>query len=244
MDARSDSGRKSGLQRKRHVWIGACVVAFAGLTPRAASAQQESAADKVADRVHSVNQSVEAYVSGKTIDAQYFRELRIEDFGVVQGSAGVLYNESRDLVGMFDALWYLGDQARQREIEVSVGSRVFAAFLNTENEDTLGVGFGGQAEWFFNQKRRSSLRLSAFYAPDILTFGIANNIRDYALDLKARVDEKNIRDCALDLKARLGAHNTYAFVGFRHLEVDTVKEAVSGNRNLDNEVHIGFRRTF
>jgi hypothetical protein len=100
--------------------------------------------------------------------------------------------------------------------------------LNTENEDTLGVGFGGQAEWFFNQKRRSSLRLSAFYAPDILTFGIANNIRDYALDLKARV----------------GAHNTYAFVGFRHLEVDTVKEAVSGNRNLDNEVHIGFRRTF
>jgi len=228
MDARSDSGRKSGLRRKRHVWIGAFVVAFAGLMSRAASAQQESAADKVADRVHSVNQSVEAYVSGKTIDAQYFRELRIEDFGVVQASAGVLYNESRDLVGMFDALWYLGDQARQREIEVSVGSRVFAAFLNTENEDTLGVGFGGQAEWFFNQKRRSSLRLSAFYAPDILTFGIANNIRDYALDLKARV----------------GAHNTYAFVGFRHLEVDTVKEAVSGNRNLDNEVHIGFRRTF
>src|SRR4029078_12302817 len=122
MDARSDSGRKSGLRRKRHVWIGACVVAFAGLMSRAASAQQERAGDKGAERVHSVNQSVEAYVSGKTIDAQYFRELRIEDFGVVQASDGVLYNESRDLVGMFDALWYLGDPARQPATEVCVGS--------------------------------------------------------------------------------------------------------------------------
>jgi hypothetical protein len=228
MEAQGGSGRRARRGWQRRSWIGAGVAAFAALTSVPAFGQDERTVDKVADRVHSVNQSVEAYVSGKTIDAQYFRELSIEDFGVVQASAGVLYNESRDLVGVFDALWYLGDQARQREIEVSVGSRVFAAFLNQENEDTLGVGFGGQAEWFFNQKRRSSLRLSAFYAPDILTFGIANNIRDYSLDLKARI----------------GAHNTYAFVGFRHLEVDTVKEAVSGNRNLDNEVHIGFRRTF
>jgi hypothetical protein len=192
-----------------------------------AAAQEEGPVDKAADKVHTVNHSIEAYVSGKTIDVQYLRELRVEDLGVVQASAGFLYNEQRDLVGIFDALWYIGDQARRREIEVSVGARVFAAFLNQENEDTLGVGFGGEAEWFFNQKRRSSLRLSAFYAPDILTFGIANNIRDYALDLQTRVGDR-----------------TSAFVGFRHLEVDTVSEAVSGNRNLDDEVHIGFRRTF
>jgi hypothetical protein len=192
-----------------------------------ASAQEERPVDKAADKVHSVNSSIEAYVSGKTIDVQYFRELQVQDFGVVQAGVGVFYNEQRDLVGVFDALWYIGDEARQREIEVSVGTRVFAAFLNQENEDTLGVGFGGEAEWFFNQKRRSSLRLSAFYAPDILTFGIANNIKDYAIDLQTKIGDR-----------------TSAFVGFRHLEVDTVKEAVSGNRNLDDEVHIGFRRTF
>ncbi len=228
MKARSGSARKSGLGHTRRLWMGAAVAAFAALASLPAQAQQdERTVDKVADRVHSVNQSIEAYVSGKTIDVQYQRELRIEDFGVVQGSAGILYNEQRDLVGVLDALWYIGDEARRREIEVSVGTRVFAAFLNQENEDTLGVGFGGQAEWFFNQRRRSSLRLSAFYAPDILTFGIANNIRDYALDLQTRVGDR-----------------TFAFVGFRHLEVDTVKEAVSGNRNLDDELHIGFRRTF
>jgi len=203
------------------------MVALAAFASLPAAAQQERPVDKAADKVHSVNQSIEAYVSGKTIDVQYFRELRIEDFGIVQAGAGVLYNEQRDLVGMFDALWYIGDEARQREIEVSVGTRVFAAFLNTENEDTLGVGFGGEAEWFFNQKRRSSLKLSAFYAPDILTFGVANNIRDYAIDLRTRVGDR-----------------TFAFVGFRHLEVDTIAEAVSNNRNLDDEVHIGFRRTF
>jgi hypothetical protein len=230
MEARSNSARKSGLRRKRRLWIGAGVAAFAALTALRASAQNdERTVDKVADKVHTVDQSVEAYVSGKTIDVQYYRELRIEDVGPVQASAGIFYNESRDLVGIFDALVYLGDEARQREIEVSVGARVFAAFLNQENEDTLGVGFGGQAEWFFNQKRRSSLRLSAFYAPDILTFGIANNIRDYSLDLQTK----------------LGANRpTFAFVGFRHLRVDTVSEAVSGNRNLDDEIHIGFRHVF
>jgi hypothetical protein len=226
MEARSGSIEKSSRGHSR-IWVGAGIVAFAALMSLPAGAQEERTVDKVADSVHSVNQSVEAYVSGKTIDVQYGRELRIEDFGVVQASAGILYSEQRDLVGVFDALWYIGDQARQREIEVSVGTRVFAAFLNQENEDTLGVGFGGEAEWFFNQKRRSSLRLSAFYAPDILTFGIANNIKDYALDLQTRI-----------------GNSTFAFVGFRHLEVDTVSEAVSGNRNLDDEVHIGFRRSF
>lgn len=230
MEARSGSARKSGLGRKRRLWTGAGIVALAAFTSLPAAAQDnERTADKVADKVHTVNQSVEAYVSGKTIDVQYYRELRIEDVGPVQASGGILYNEQRDMVGIFDALVYLGDQARQREIEVSVGTRVFAAFLNQENEDTLGVGFGGQAEWFFNQRRRSSLRLTAFYAPDILTFGIANNISDYAVDLQTRI----------------GANRpTFAFVGFRHLRVDTVSEAVSGNRNLDDEIHIGFRRVF
>jgi len=231
MEARSDLTPKSILRRTQRVLIGAGVVvlaAFASL-PAAAQGDNERTVDKVADKIHPVNSSLEAYVSGKTIDLQYGRELRIEDVGPVHASAGVLYNEQRDLVGMFDALVYLGDQARQREIEVSVGTRVFAAFLNQENEDTLGVGFGGQAEWFFNQKRRSSLRFSAFYAPDILTFGIANNIRDYAFDLTTRIG---------------ASRPTFGFVGFRHLEVDTVSEAVSGNRNLDNEIHIGFRRTF
>src|SRR5262245_9296238 len=227
MKARSSSRRTSSCGRKPRFWIGAGMVALAAFASLPAAAQQERPVDKAADKVHSVNQSIEAYVSGKTIDVQYFRELRIEDFGIVQAGAGVLYNEQRDLVGVFDALWYIGDEARQREIEVSVGTRVFAAFLNTENEDTLGVGFGGEAEWFFNQKRRSSLKLSAFYAPDILTFGVANNIRDYALDLRTKVGDR-----------------TFAFVGFRHLEVDTIAEAVSNNRNLDDEVHIGFRRTF
>lgn len=228
MEARLDSGRLSEVRGKRRFWIGAGagVVAFAALTSPPAAAQ-ETPVDRVADSVHSIDSSIEAYVSGKTIDVQYYRELRIDGVGPIQASAGIFYNEQRDLVGVFDALWYLGDEARQREIEVSVGTRVFAAFLNQENEDTLGVGFGGEAEWFFNQKRRSSLRLSAFYAPDILTFGIANNIKDYALDLRTRIGDR-----------------TFGFVGFRHLEVDTVAEAVSGNRNLDDEVHIGFRRTF
>ena len=84
MEARSDSARNGSRGRTRRLWIGASVVALASLMSTPASAQQdERPVDRAADKVHSVNQSVEGYVSGKTIDVQYYRELRIEDFGVV-----------------------------------------------------------------------------------------------------------------------------------------------------------------
>jgi hypothetical protein len=177
----------------------------------------------VAQRVRTVDNAVEGYVSDIALQVQYVRDVSVEGLGPVEGRVGAFYNEQRDLIGVGDLLAYLGDQADRRLIDVSVGTRVYAAFLNEENEDTLGVGFGGEAEWFFSRDRRTSLKASAFYAPDILTFGIADNVTDWGVRLMTRIRE-----------------NTDIFVGYRALEFETRV----GDREVDDHLHVGFRRVF
>jgi hypothetical protein len=208
--------------------LGCTLAALAVVVPAAAQQPQqrgpaERAAERVDERVDTVDHSVEGYVSDDAIQLQYIRELQIEGFGPIEARGGVFYNEQRDLVGMADALVYIGDQAERRQIEVSVGARMYAAFLNTENEDTFSMGLGGEAQYFFGREARTSLKLALFYAPDILSFGIANDIEDVSIRLQTRV-----RD------------GTDIFIGYRSLELSTTV----GDREIDDNVHIGFRRSF
>ncbi len=220
---RSESGR--GVQRRNRRWLrlamAAALVGAGATTP--ALAQQPGPAERVDEKVDAVERYIEAYVSEDALQAQYVQELRIEGFGPIEARGGIFYNETRDLIGIVDGLLYIGDQANRRQIEVNVGTRLYGAFLNAENEDTFAVGFGGEAQWFFTRDQRSSLKLVAFYAPDILTFGIANNVKDVGLRLQTRIRE------ATDI-----------FVGYRSLEIETIL----GSRDVDDNVHIGFRRSF
>ena len=106
---------------------------------------------------------------------------------------------------------------------MNVGTRLYGAFLNEENEDTFAVGFGGEAEFFFTRSQRTSIQLTAFYAPDILTFGIANNVQDMSIRLRTQIRDR-----------------TDIFVGYRSFEIQTSL----GDREVDDDAHIGFRRSF
>lgn len=187
----------------------------------------ERAGERLDERVQTIDHAIEGYISEDALQLQYIRELRIEGFGPVEARGGVFYNEQRDLVGIGDMLVDIGDQARQRRIEVSVGTRMYGAFLNAENEDTFAFGFGGEAEWFMSRDQRISLKLTLFYAPDILTFGIADNVEDTSLRLQ--------------LRAREG---TDIFVGYRRLAIETINETLAESRELDDHIHIGFRHSF
>ncbi len=216
------------LPRRARAWLQLAVsTALITVGAAPALAQQpgpaERAAERVDDRVDAVDRYIEAYVSDDSLQAQYVQELRIEGFGPVEARGGFFYNETRDLIAVVDGLLDIGDQADRRRIEVKVGTRLYGAFLNAENEDTFAVGFGGEAALFFTSSQRSSIQLTAFYAPDILTFGIANNIQDASLRLQTRIRQ------ATDI-----------YVGYRSLEIQTTL----GDREVDDNVHIGFRRSF
>jgi hypothetical protein len=181
--------------------------------------------DGVAD-VRAGDHAVEVYLSEDALQAQYIRQLVIDDFGPLEARGGFFYNEDRDLIAVVDALTMLGepgDPAPARNLEVRVGSRLFGAFLNVEDQDVFGVGFGGEAEYFFSSDRRTSVTLALFYAPDILTFGEADNFADVSLRLQTRLRQ-----------------GTDVFVGVRSFEIDTSVE----DREVDDNLHIGFRRTF
>jgi hypothetical protein len=173
-------------------------------------------------RVTTLDQAIEFYISENALQASYIRTLDLGELGPTEVRGGVFYNEDRDLIGIADLLMDVGDEVDVRALELRVGTRLYGAFLAPEDEDVFGVGLGGEAEYFFNRARTVSVKLGLFYAPDIVTFGTADNVKDVSLRLMMR-----LRD-GMDV-----------FAGFRTLEID-----LPIDREVDDNLHVGFRRSF
>lgn len=188
-----------------------------GLTAAGALAQDETpTADDAADS----EQAVHAYLSEDALQVQYERAIDVEDIGKLRGRAGIFYNEQRDLIGLADLLAPVGADDFGPDVRVHVGSRLYGAFLAEEDQDLFAISIGGEAEYFFGGA--TSVLLAAYYAPDILTFGDADNFTDVSLRLRTRVGE-----------------GTELFVGYRSFEIDTLVD-----REVDDNMHVGFVRNF
>ena len=169
-----------------------------------------------------IDHAIELYVSNDAFQGQYIRTLDLGEVGPTEARLGFFYNEDRDLIGMGDLLALVGDEVNVRSLELRVGTRVYGMFLAEEDEDVFGVGLGGEAIYYFGNTRRTSVSLGAFYAPDIMTFGSADNVKDVSLRLMTR-----LRD------------GTDVFVGIRSFEID-----LPNDREVYDNMHVGFRRSF
>ncbi len=194
--------------------------ALVAVTPAVAQQRDGQSAD---DRVTTIDHAIELYISDDAMQARYVRTLDLGDLGPTEVRGGVFYNEDRDLIGTADFLAFVGDEVGVRDLEVRVGTRVYGAFLAPEDQDIFGVGLGGEAQYFFNSARTASVTRSAFYSPDIVTFGSADNVKDASLRFMARL-----------------RNGTDVFVGFRSFEIDLAPE----DREVDDNMHVGFRRSF
>jgi hypothetical protein len=172
--------------------------------------------------ITTIDHAIELYISDDAMQAQYVRQLDLGDFGPTEVRGGFFYNEDRDLIAIADALAFVGDEVGVRSLEVRVGTRVYGAFLAPEDQDVFGVGLGGEAQYYFNSARTASVTLGLFYAPDIVTFGVADNVKDTTLRFMARL-----------------RNGTDVFVGFRAFEIDLPED-----REVDDNMHVGFRRSF
>ena len=174
------------------------------------------------NRVTTIDHAIELYISDDALQAQYVRMLDLGEFGPTEVRGGFFYNEDRDLIGIGDLLALVGDEAGIRSLELRVGTRVYGAFLAPEDQDVFGVGLGGEAQYFFNAARSASVTLALFYAPDIVTFGTADDVKDASLRLMTRL-----------------RNGTDVFLGVRSFEID-----MPVDREVDDNVHVGFRRSF
>jgi hypothetical protein len=213
--------RTTNAGSARLLALGALAAAFAA--PAVVSAQPR-AQDNRAANARAMDHALEVYVSDDALQALYVRTLdNVGQFGPADVRGGFFYNEDRDLILTGDMLTRLGDLDSPGAFEVRAGVRAYGAFLAIENEDVFGLGLGGEAEYFFSRDRRTSVSLSVFYSPDIVTFGRADDIKDATLRLNTE-----LRD------------GTDIFVGFRAFEIDLPDE----DREVDDNMHVGFRRRF
>jgi hypothetical protein len=191
----------------RLIIIALAAVACA-LTARHANAQE-------ADDDRSVG---EIQLSDDTIQLRYIDGGSSSAAGLNGRVSGAFFlSEERDIVLNADFLFPadLGDR-----LELYFGPRAYAALLEDENNDVMAVSLGMEFRLEIDPGSGLALAGQAFYAPDILTFGTADNV----LDLSARVE--------IEVQPRLTV-----FAGMRWFEFELTEEA--SERTLQEELFAG-----
>jgi len=174
-------------------------------------------AQEVATAKEDTEAAAELALSNDTLQLRYLGKVETGDEGRLIG--GFFLGEERDIVLSAGLLFQV--QLGQH-FDIGVGPQLYAAMLSDENQDVMAMSLGGEIRFFFDNKRRYAISGQAFYAPDILTFGTADNL----MDLSARA-EMQISDRVM------------AFAGMRWFEFDLTDG--SGSRTLQEEVFVGLR---
>jgi hypothetical protein len=140
-----------------------------------------------------------------------------------QLSGTFFLSEERDIV-LSAALLFPADLELGR-LSILFGPQLYAALLEEENNDIMTVSVGTELRFMLIRRMQLALAGHAFYAPDILTFGSADNLTD----LGARVE--------LAVAPRVTA-----FGGMRWFEFDLTEGG--GERTLQEELFVGFGYRF
>jgi len=167
-------------------------------------------------------QAVEAYLSEDAMQILYGRDMDIGELGQNEVRIGVFLNEERDLIGIADMLFDVGEPNRRPYWSLQLGPRAYGALMALEDQDVFSIGLGGRLSYFLGRNRASSVALTAFYAPDIVTFGNADNIKDVSVSVETRLSE-----------------STNLFIGYRVFEFD-----LAVDREVDDNLHVGIRHRF
>lgn len=162
--------------------------------------------------------SAEVALSNDTLQLQY--QTSGSMVGVEEGrfTGAFFLSEDRDIV--FSAGLGFPVDVDLGRLTVLVGPQVYAALLDEENNDVLSMSVGAQLRFLLNRDMGLALAGHAYYAPDILTFGSADNLTD----LSARVE--------LGLSSQVTA-----FGGMRWFEFDLAEGG--GEQTLQEEVFVG-----
>lgn len=183
-----------------------CSVALLTAVPAAAQQIEET-----------LGASAELALSNDTLDVRYLSKMDSGDDSRLAG--GIFLGEERDLVLSVGKMFGVD---LDRRFDLVFGPQLYAALLRDENEDVMALSLGGEMRFYFDPQRRFALSGRAFYAPDILSFGAADNLADLSARAEMQVSER-----------------VMAFAGMRWFEFDLTDG--SGERTLQEELFVGVR---
>jgi hypothetical protein len=172
-------------------------------------AQQDTSPDQ---------RSIELSLSDEALQARY-------DTPTDTGGEGsrmfyaLFLSEDRDVVGSAGLL--LGSDLSFGGLDIKFGPQAYGALLDEENEDVFALAIGLEARLNLERRRGLAIVGSAFYSPDILTFGSADNLRDFMARAEIRLSDRLV-----------------GFAGYRWFELDLLMREKT---ELQNEIFAGVR---
>jgi hypothetical protein len=166
----------------------------------------------------------EIALSDETLQIRYIDNGAQVDAGRGSRASGAFFlSEERDIV-MFGDLLFPASLDYDR-FEILFGPRAYVALLEEENTDIFTITLGAEVRFELDPGSRLAVSGQAFYGPDILTFGSANNLTD----LSARVE--------IGLQERL-----VVFLGMRWFEFDLTEGQAT--QTLQEELFAGVNWRF
>ena len=173
-------------------------------------------------RDSSEQQRGEVALSNDTLQLRYLGSAgAVGNGGQIMGT--FFLSEERDIVLSGGVMFPAGlpdNLTVGRRLTVRFGPQVYAALLQEENNDVFATSLGIQARFVLNRRMGLAVAGSAFYAPDILTFGSADNLTDLSARLEMQV-----------------APELVAFGGMRWFEFDLTEGG--GTTTLQDELFFG-----
>jgi hypothetical protein len=168
--------------------------------------------------------AVEVALSEETIQGTYFMDAgRV---GLPGGGMGLslLLSDDRDLVasGSVMAPNVLANVV-PGPLSLSIGGKVYAAFLDDPSDDVLGIAPGVEGRYALPFGLPAAVVANVFYAPEIITFGEADNVLDFNVRFEVQATSRVV-----------------GFVGYRLLEFDRD----NGDDQIVDNVQFGVRFAF
>lgn len=131
----------------------------------------------------------EIALSDDTLQLRYVTsasEIELEQASRI--SAGFFLSEDRDIVLSGDVMFPA--QLNIDRLQLLFGPRAYAALLAEDSEDVLAASLGVEVRYELDRTSGLAISGQAFYAPDILTFGSADNLTDLSARAEIRVQSR------------------------------------------------------
>ncbi len=218
---------KGIIVQVRRTWstLLAAALTLASFAPGILHAQPPAQAEPNGQTGPVGTQSIDAYIGGKAMQALFERHLDLGQFGRDSVRAGFFINENRDLVGLGDLLIPVGRKPEAlRGWRLDVGTRVYAAMLSEQNEDIFAAAVGGSIRYYMGHNHKTTVGGSAFYAPDITSFGNADSVSDVSVRFETPLTP-----------------NTNVYVGYRwfRFNLAAAPGIDASDRRVDEDLHVG-----
>lgn len=167
--------------------------------------------------------TIEAYVSQDALQVLYTRDASVPVLGDSKLRGGFFFNEGRNVIAIAEILTEFGSTGQDpgSRWRARIGPRAYGALVADDN-DAFSIGLGGELRYFLTFDRATSVAVSAYYAPDIVTFGQSDGVRDISLDIRTRLNDQ-----------------TDVFLGWRTLELD-----LPNDLEVDDGLHLGVQARF